>query len=84
MSRNECAAEMITIRFAGWISGRIMSLQPDTDPDIRNAFFDISRIQIFGKSCILHNRSFIIINQKHLFRLLCHDSKSACGVITVP
>ena len=24
-------AEMITIRFAGWISGRIVSLQPDTD-----------------------------------------------------
>jgi len=23
--------EMITIRFAGWISGRIVSLQPDTD-----------------------------------------------------
>jgi len=23
--------EMITIRFAGWISGRILSLQPDTD-----------------------------------------------------
>jgi len=23
--------EMITIRFAGWISGRIVSLQPDTN-----------------------------------------------------
>jgi len=23
--------EMITIRFAGWISSRIVSLQPDTD-----------------------------------------------------
>jgi len=23
--------EMITIRFAGWICGRIVSLQPDTD-----------------------------------------------------
>ena len=23
--------------------------EPDTDPDIRNAFFDISRIQIFWK-----------------------------------
>jgi len=23
--------EMITIRFAGWISGKIVSLQPDTD-----------------------------------------------------
>ena len=51
--------------------------EPDTDPDIRNALFDISRIQIFGKSCILLNHSFIIINQKDLFSLLCHDSESA-------
>ena len=54
--------EMITMRFTGWISGRIVSLQPDTynpkiafnwqtDTDIRNAFIDISRIQTFGKSC---------------------------------
>jgi len=28
-------AEMITIRFAGWISGRIVSLQPDTDIQTR-------------------------------------------------
>jgi len=27
----QCEPEMITIRFAGWISGRIVSLQPDTD-----------------------------------------------------
>jgi len=26
-----CTAEMITIRFAGWISGRIVSLQQDKD-----------------------------------------------------
>jgi len=58
--------------------------EPDTDPDIRNAFFDISRIQIFGRSCTLHNHSFLIINHKHLFSPLCHDSESACGVITVP
>jgi len=30
--------------------------EPDTDPDIRNAFIDISRIQTFGKSCTLHKR----------------------------
>jgi len=35
-------------------------LKPDTDPDIRNAFVDISRMQTFGKSCTLHNHSFII------------------------
>ena len=28
---NSHTAEMITIRFAGWISGRIVSLQPDKD-----------------------------------------------------
>jgi len=28
---NQYEAKMITIRFAGWISGRIVSLQPDTD-----------------------------------------------------
>jgi len=31
--------------------------EPDTDPDIRNGFIDISRIQTFGKSCTLHNHS---------------------------
>ena len=31
--------------------------KPDTDPDIRNAFVDISRIQTFGNSCTLHNHS---------------------------
>jgi len=52
------APEMITIRFAGWISGRIVSLQPDTD--IQNAFIDVSRILTFGKRFSLHNHSFVI------------------------
>jgi len=68
-----CTVEMITIRFAGWIFGKIVSLQPDKDiqkllsnrnrirnPDIRNAFINISRIRTFGKSCTLRNHSFII------------------------
>jgi len=50
--------------------------KPDMDPDIRNAFIDISRIQTFGKSCTLHNHSFIIFIQKHLFSHLCHESES--------
>jgi len=33
------------------------------DPDIRNAFGDISRFHAFGKSCTLHNRSFIIFRR---------------------
>ena len=63
------ASEIITIRFAGWISGREdrefataygypkidFKREPDTDQYIRNAFIDISRIQTFGKSCTLHN-----------------------------
>jgi len=29
----------------------------DTDPDIRNGFVDVSRIQTFRNSCTLHNHS---------------------------
>jgi len=38
------ASEMITIRFTGWISGRIVSLQPDTD--IQKLLSDGNRIRI--------------------------------------
>jgi len=38
----------------------VFKREPDTDPDILNAFIDILRIQAFGKSCTLHNHSFII------------------------
>jgi len=38
------AAEMTTIRFTGWISGRIMSLQPDTD--IQKLLSNGNRIRI--------------------------------------
>ena len=37
-------AEMITIRFAGWISGRIVSLQPDKD--IQKLLSNGNRIRI--------------------------------------
>jgi len=43
--------------------------EPDTDPDIRNAFIDISRIETFGKSCTLHNYSFIIF--RSIFSAFC-------------
>ena len=39
-----CSAETITIRFAGWISGRIVSLQPDTD--IQKLLSNENRIRI--------------------------------------
>ena len=35
---------MITIRFGNWISGRIVSLQPDTD--IQNLFSNWNRIRV--------------------------------------
>ena len=37
-------SEMITLRFAGWISGRIVSLQPD--PDIQKLLSNGNRIRI--------------------------------------
>ena len=43
--------------------------EPDTDPDIRTAFIDISRIQTFGKSCTLHNHAFIIF--RSIFSAFC-------------
>jgi len=67
------ATEMITIRFAGWISGRIVSLQPDKDIQkllsngnririrISETLLSIFRwFQTFEKICTLHNHSFII------------------------
>jgi len=72
---------MITIRFAGWISGRIMSLQPDIHncfqtgtgygyPKRFNRYFEDSD---FWKK--LHiAQIFIHYFQKHLFSRLCHDS----------
>jgi len=43
--------------------------ETDTDKDIRNAFVNISRIQTFGKSCTLHNHSFIIF--RSVFSAFC-------------
>ena len=47
---------------------------PDTDPDIRNGFIDIARIQTFGKSCTLHNHSFIIF--RSIFSAFCTMTQS--------
>jgi len=67
--------EIITIRFAGWISGRILSLQPDTD--IQKLLSNGNRIRIrisetllsiFRGLRLLENaaQSFIYNFQKHL------------------
>jgi len=41
----------------------------DADPDIRNAFISVSKIQTFVKSCTLHNHSFIIF--RSIFSAFC-------------
>jgi len=46
-----CAAEMITIRFAGWISGRIVSLEPDAD--IQKLLSNGNRIRIWISETVL-------------------------------
>jgi len=43
--------------------------EPGTDPDIQNAFIDVSRIQAFGKCRTLHNHSFIIF--RSIFSAFC-------------
>jgi len=48
--------------------------EPDTDPDIRNAFIGISRIQTFGKICTLHNHSFFIL--RSIFSAFCVTTPS--------
>jgi len=85
---------MITIRFAGWISGRIVSLQPDTD--IQKLLSNGNRILIRISETLLSiflgfrlfeklriAQSFIYYLQKHLLSLLCHDIQFAYGVIAV-
>jgi len=86
---------MITIRFAGWIYGMIVSLQPDTD--IQKLLSNGNRIRIrisetlssmFLGFRLLEKlriaQSFIYYLQKHLFSLLHHDSQFAYSVIPFP
>ena len=90
--------QMITIRFPGWISGRIVSLQQDTG--IRKLLSNGNRIRIRISETLLSifqgfrlwkklhiAQSFIRYLQKHLFSLLRHDSESViclwCNLCTV-
>jgi len=41
----------------------------EPEPDIRNAFIDVSTIQTFRKSCTLHHQSFIIF--RSIFSAFC-------------
>jgi len=56
--------------------------EPYTDPDIPNAFIDISTIQTFGKSCTLRNYSFLF-SEASFQSFLCHDPESVYVVISV-
>jgi len=84
---------MITIQFAGWISGRIVSFQPDKD--IQKLISNGNRIRIrLSKTLLsifedldfwkkLHiAQSLIYYLQKYLFSLLRHDSEFVYGVIS--
>jgi len=67
--------------------------EPDTDPDIRNGFIDISGIQTFGKTCTftLHNHSrydygtiidsFIIV--RSIFSAICAMTPSLSVVYSL-
>jgi len=85
--------EMITIWFAGWITGRIVScnririskhcFQTGTGfgPGYPKRFYEYFEDSDFSKK--LHiAQSFIYYLQKHLFSLLRHDSESVYGVIS--
>jgi len=78
-----------------WISGRIVSLQSDTD--IQKLLSNENRIQMWISETVfsifrgfrfwkkLHiAKSFIYCLRKHVFNLLCHASKSVCDAISVP
>jgi len=55
-------AEMITIRFTVWISGRIVILQPDTD--IRNLLWNGNRIRIrISETLLLIFRGFRLLEK---------------------
>jgi len=91
MLNDTFATEMITIRFAGWISGRIVGLQPDTD--IQKLLSNGNRISETLLSILLGftlleklriAQSFLYYLQKHLFCLLCHDFQFVYGVISAP
>jgi len=70
-------SETITIRldirqdseFATGYGYQKSAFKREPDTDIRKAFIDISRIHTFGKSCTLHNHSFIMF--KTIFSAFC-------------
>ena len=88
-------SEIITIRLTGWISGRIVSLQPD--PDIQKLLSNGTghgsgypkRFYRYFEDSDLRKKlhiaqSFIYYFQKHLFSFLYPDSESVDGVIPAP
>ena len=80
-------SEMIAIWFTGWISGRIVSLQPEThiqnclrrgtgyESGYPKRFFRYFDDSDFGKSCTLHNHTFFIIFRS-IFSAFCATAMS--------
>jgi len=94
-SSNVNVAEMINFRFAGWISGRIVSLQPDKD--IQKLLSNWNRIRtsetllpIFRRFRLLEKVAYCtivnLLSSEASFQsfLLCHDSEFVCSVISEP
>jgi len=81
--RNDHAAEMITIQFAGWISGRIVNLKPDTD--IQTVLSNGNRIQIrISETLFLIFRGFGLL-EKVAQRTIIHlVSSEASFQLSVP
>jgi len=95
LKKNQGPPEITTIRFAGWISGRIVSLQPDTD--IQKRLSNGNRIRIRISETLLsifrgltflekvaHCTIIHPLSSEASFSLLCHDSECVYGVISVP
>jgi len=83
---------MITIRFAGWISGRIVSLQPDKD--IQKLHLNVNRIRISVTvlsifrgfrllEIVAHYTIIHSFSSEASFQPSVH-SESVYGVISVP
>jgi len=73
---------MVTIRFAGWISGRIVSLQPDTD--IQKLLSNANRIRIrISEMLLLIIRGFRLLEKVTHCKII-HLSSEAPFQLSVP
>jgi len=76
--------EMITIRFTGWISGRIVSLQPDTD--IQKLLSDGNRMRISETILLIFRRFRLLEKAAHwtIIHLLSSEASFQPSVPWLP